>query len=134
VGGIVGLKRPTIDKSKIRNALSSGLSKFGLRAEASMITRRQFSATGLVGALAATVHDVGWAQQKRRRNTLMHVGGDYHSVLGADITSKQNLEYNLRHGVKHLTVEVKKGSWDIKELERAKDKATNTAACWKQYV
>jgi hypothetical protein len=54
--------------------------------------------------------------------------------LGADITSKQNLEYNLRHGVKHLTVEVKKGSWDIKELERAKDKATNTAACWKQYV
>lgn len=86
-----------------------------------MITRRQFGGTGLVGALVATVRDAGWAQQKRRSNTLMHVGVDYHSVLGADITSKQNLEYNLRYGVKHLTAEVKKGSWDVKELKRAKD-------------
>jgi len=23
------------------------------------------------------------------------------SIVGGDITSKQNLEYNLRHGVKH---------------------------------
>ena len=51
----------------------------------------------------------------------MHVGGDYHSVLGADITSKQNLEYNLRHGVRHLTAELKKGSWDVGELKRMKD-------------
>ena len=51
----------------------------------------------------------------------MHVGGDYHSVLRDDITSKQNLEYNLRHGVKHLTVELKKGSWELGELQRAKD-------------
>ena len=38
-----------------------------------------------------------------RKNTLMHVGGDYHSVAGgrgADITAKENLEYNVRHGVK----------------------------------
>ncbi len=85
-----------------------------------MITRRQFGATGLVGALATTVRDVGSAQQRRRTNTLMHVGGDYHSVLGADITSRQNLEFNPRHGVKHLTVEGKR-SWDVKELKSAKD-------------
>ena len=30
-----------------------------------------------------------------KRNTLMHVGGDYHSVAGSGITSKENLEYNL---------------------------------------
>ena len=36
----------------------------------------------------------------------MHVGGDYHYVAGgqgADITGKENLEFNLRHGAKHLT-------------------------------
>jgi mannonate dehydratase len=53
----------------------------------------------------------------------MHVGGDYHSVAGGDITSKQNLEYNLRHGVKHLTAQLRKrpqGGWDPDELKRMK--------------
>jgi hypothetical protein len=46
-----------------------------------------------------------------------------HNIAGGDITSKQNLEYNLRHGVKHLTVEVSnlpQGGWDPHELERMK--------------
>jgi len=38
----------------------------------------------------------------------MYVGGDYHSIMGGDIASLQNIEYNLRHGVKHLTVAVSK--------------------------
>jgi hypothetical protein len=45
----------------------------------------------------------------------MHVGGDYHNIVGGDITSKQNLEYSLRHGVKHLKAEVRNlpdGGWD----------------------
>ena len=42
----------------------------------------------------------------RRENKFMHVGGDYHSVAGSAITSKENLEYNLRHGVKHLTAQL----------------------------
>jgi hypothetical protein len=72
-----------------------------------MITRREFAA-GVVGmgALATTGNGVTVAQQKPRNNSLMHVAGDYHSILGGDITSKQNLEYNLRHGVKHLTAEM----------------------------
>jgi mannonate dehydratase len=90
-----------------------------------MITRREFAA-GVVcaGALATTVHHVAASQQKHRKSAPMHVGGDYHSVLGDDITSKQNLEYNLRHGVKHLTAEVKNraaGGWDVDELKRMKD-------------
>jgi mannonate dehydratase len=63
-----------------------------------------------------------------RKNTRMHVGGDYHSVAGprgADITGKENLEYNLRHGVKHLTATVKAstpdGAWDLDALKRMKD-------------
>ncbi len=64
----------------------------------------------------------------RRKNTLMHVGGDYHSVAGgleAEITGKENLEYNLRHGVKHLTATVRSmsehGAWNLDELRRMKD-------------
>lgn len=63
-----------------------------------------------------------------RKNTLMHVGGDYHSVAGgagADITAKENLEYNLRHGVRHLTVQIAKrspdGAWELDELRRLRD-------------
>lgn len=55
----------------------------------------------------------------------MHVGGDYHSVAGQNgITSRENLEYNLRHGVKHLTASVRKrpqgGGWDPDELAKMK--------------
>jgi len=94
-----------------------------------MITRREFAA-GVVcaGALATPVRPVTASQQKPRTNTLMHVGGDYHSVLGDNIASKQNLEYNLRHGVKHLTAEVKKRpgeGWDVDELRRMRDSCEN---------
>jgi mannonate dehydratase len=55
----------------------------------------------------------------------MHVGGDYHAVAGPGIGSKENLEYNLRCGVKHLTVQVRKrsqdGGWDFDELTRIKE-------------
>src|SRR5262249_25104335 len=61
------------------------------------------------------------AAQKPRKNTVMHVGGDYHSLMGGDIASKQNIEYNLRHGVKHLTAAISKspqGGWDLNALKR----------------
>lgn len=80
--------------------------------------RREFH-----GTLAAAV-----AARPRRKNLLMHVGADYHSVAGgpgADITGTVNLEYNLRHGVKHLTAQIRKigpdGAWEFDELRRMKD-------------
>ena len=58
----------------------------------------------------------------------MHVGGDYHYVAGghgADITGKANLEFNLRHGAKHLTAQISKrspeGAWDLDDMKRMKD-------------
>ena len=56
----------------------------------------------------------------------MHIGGDYHSVLGKNgMTSRENLEYNLRFGVRHLTGRVTKldatGGWDAGELMRMRD-------------
>src|SRR6476620_1662188 len=94
-----------------------------------MIKRRQFA--GTLGAMAAGIaaasprNACAQAVRTPRRNTLMHVGGDYHSVAGAGITSKENLEYNLRCGVKHLTAQLRKrapgGGWDPDELAKMKD-------------
>jgi len=97
--------------------------------------RREFGqklATGVLGASVAGAASAGvaGAQTTRtpRKNTLMHVGGDYHSVAGgrgADMTGKANLEYNLRHGVKHLTAQVRgsspDGAWDLDRLKRMRD-------------
>ena len=47
-----------------------------------------------------------------RRNTLMHVGADYHYIAGgpgAEITGKPNLAFNTRLGVRHLTAQVSDG-------------------------
>jgi hypothetical protein len=44
-----------------------------------------------------------------RQNSLMHVGGDYHSDAGSGIISRENLQHNLRYGVKHLTATLSKG-------------------------
>lgn len=63
-----------------------------------------------------------------RKNTLMHVGADYHYIAGgpgADITGKANLAFNTRLGVRHLTAQVSgigvDGSWDLDELKRMRD-------------
>ncbi|MBL8230799.1 MAG: mannonate dehydratase [Bryobacterales bacterium] len=84
--------------------------------------RRDLAKNFAVAALASTA---AAAQSKRttRKNTLMHVGGDYHSVAGDHITSKQNLEYNLRHGVTHLTAQMRRRpeGWDADELHRMRE-------------
>ena len=95
--------------------------------------RRDFGkaiAGGVIGAgvAEAVTPFSANAQRAPRKNTLMHVGGDYHYVAGgkgADITGKENLEFNLRHGAKHLTVQISKrtpeGAWDLDDMKRMKD-------------
>ncbi len=89
--------------------------------------RRDFAAGAIVAGASPGIASAQKALVPKK-NTLMHVGGDYHSVAGprgAGITSKENLEYNLRHGVKHLTVQLTKrspdGAWDLDELKKMKD-------------
>src|SRR6266566_1379267 len=92
-----------------------------------MHNRRHFAGTlgAAAAALAAASPRKAGAQAARtpRQNTLMHVGGDYHSVAGSGITSKENLEYNLRYGVKHITAQLKRqdGGWSLDELKKMKD-------------
>ena len=71
-----------------------------------MMKRRQFGGALASGLIPASSAAPPQSARGSRKNTLMHVGGDYHSVAGgpgAEITGKANLEYNLRHGIKHLT-------------------------------
>jgi mannonate dehydratase len=87
-----------------------------------VITRRELG-VGLAAVTASGFASSGTSTPTRTRNSLMHVGGDYHGVAGADITGKENLEFILRHGVKHLTVELAKRSpdgWDADQLARMK--------------
>src|SRR5258707_5605976 len=97
--------------------------------------RREFGQKLVGSAVAAGITGVSapgagpaLAASAPRKNTLMHIGADYHSVAGgprADMTGKANLEYNLRHGVKHLTAQMRKvgsdGSWSLDELKTMKD-------------
>jgi mannonate dehydratase len=85
--------------------------------------RRDFGGRLAAGAIGLAPGAAN-AAATPRKNTLMHVGGDYHSVAGASITSSENLEYNLRYGVRHLTAQVRKragGGWDAEELKRMRD-------------
>jgi mannonate dehydratase len=91
--------------------------------------RRDFAkslAGGVLGAGVITSVTPSPANAAAKKNTLMHVGADYHSVAGTGgLTSTQNLEYNLRFGVKHLMPQVTKiaqdGTWDFDELTAMKD-------------
>jgi mannonate dehydratase len=94
--------------------------------------RREFGrkiVTGAMGAgLSGSCVDATASAQLAgapQRNTSMHIGGDYHSVAGFGITSRENLQYNLRYGVKHLTVTLSRtspeGAWDRDEINQMKD-------------
>jgi len=68
-----------------------------------MLKRREFGkavvAGGVMAVLPAPVVEAQKSPAPNKRNTLMHVGGDYHSVAGgrgAGMTERANLEYNLR--------------------------------------
>jgi mannonate dehydratase len=84
--------------------------------------RRAFGRNLAIAALAGAPAP---AQPRRtaRKNLEMHAGGDYHSIAGDGITSRQNLEYNLRHGVKHLTAQMRRRpeGWDPDELKRMRE-------------
>src|SRR5438067_13006058 len=99
-----------------------------------MMKRREFNQSLVGGAVAAGINasSASGADAKNasrpRKNTLMHVGADYHSVAGgprADVTGRANLEYNLRHGVKHLTAQMRNassdGAWSLDELKIMRD-------------
>ncbi len=77
-----------------------------------MLKRREFGQSLVGGALTTGMSGSAASARPARKNTVMHVGGDYHTVAGSGITSRENLEYSLRCGVKHLTVQMRKRGAD----------------------
>ena len=76
--------------------------------------RRRDFGKGLAGGLLTTgiaraataLAAVGEVQKTAiapRKNTMMHVGADYHVAEGGGVMSRENLEYNLRFGVRHIS-------------------------------
>ena len=74
--------------------------------------RRDFGKALIGSAVGATLGSFtdaapafGQPQKKfmPKRNTKMHVGADYHVIEGKTLTSKENLEYNLRFGVRSIS-------------------------------
>ena len=113
----------------------------------SPVTRRDFArvvATGLVGAgLGGTSSLAAPARGAvPRRNTAHHVSGDYHCVMGDHWTSKQNLEYHQRFGVRHFTCNLggagggapaKKASgaeWDFDAMQRWRERCDQAGMVW----
>ncbi len=98
-----------------------------------MIERREFNKAMVSGAVGGMIASSAASAAPApplapRKNTLMHVGADYHYIApghGADITGKENLEFNARLGVKHLTAHIEKvspeGAWDLDDLKRMRD-------------
>ena len=53
-----------------------------------------------LSAMASAQTDVA---RPHKKNLKMHVGADYHVIEGNNIISKENLNYNLRCGVTHIS-------------------------------
>ncbi len=92
------------------------------------MNRRTFGKGLLAAAGAAALGDRARAAAPSASVARMHVGGDYHAVVGgrqADMTSEANLDYNLRHGIRHLTIHVPNrpdgAGWDLDALRRMRD-------------
>ncbi len=72
--------------------------------------RREFGKTvlGTVAGLSlSTSHAAAGSGapagvRPHRKNTAMHVSGDYHVIEGPAFISKKTFNYNLRYGVKHI--------------------------------
>ena len=54
---------------------------------------------GIAGPAFADVPPV----RPHKKNLKMHVGADYHVVEGSNIISRENINYNLRYGVTHIS-------------------------------
>lgn len=102
----------------------------------SPIARRDFAKVlaggvvglGLAGTAAAAETVAGMPAAKR--NDLIHVGGDYHVVLGDHWTSKLNMEYHKRMGIRHFTNIMNGGNWNLENMKKWKGECDKYDMVW----
>ena len=102
-----------------------------------LLARRDFAkviAGGVIGAgfsgTAAAAQSVIGAAQRPRKNNLFHTGGDYHVVMGDHWTSKLNIEYHQRMGIKHFTNIMSANDWSIDEMKKWKELCDKSGMIW----
>jgi len=111
---------------------------------ASSILRRDFTKViaGSVmvgGLLNTTVQGAPLFKIGKKKNTLMHVGSDYHVIMGDQSlkwderqltwTSKQNFEYHERCGVNHFT-NIMGRDWNVDLMNRWKGDCDKAGKTW----
>jgi len=108
-------------------------------APSSLMARRDFAkaiatgviGVGLTGTVSAAESIAAAPAFASKKNTLHHVGGDYHCVVGDHWTSQQNIEFHHRYGVKHFTSEFgERAVWNIDEMKKWKDLADKGGMIW----
>jgi mannonate dehydratase len=110
----------------------------------SPMARRDFAKTlagGVVGAslFSSTAHGAASFKPAPKKNKLMHVGSDYHVIMGDSAmtwderqltwTSKKNFEYHERNGVRHFT-NTMSGPWDADAMKRWKEDCDKAGKIW----
>ena len=101
-----------------------------------LIARREFAkvmAGGVVGmglSGTAAAAETFTAMPKAKKNNLFHVGGDYHVVLGDHWTSKLNIEYHQRMGIRHFTSQLTLGNWNLNDMKKWKDICDENNMVW----
>ncbi|MEO6187734.1 MAG: mannonate dehydratase [Ginsengibacter sp.] len=102
-----------------------------------IMARREFARVIAAGVIVGGIthstkaaNYVASTMTARKKNTLHHVGGDYHCVMGDHWTSKENFEFHQRYGVRHLTNIMRMDEWDIDEMKRWKDLCDKNVMIW----
>jgi len=104
----------------------------------SLMARRDFAkvittgmiGVGLTGTVAAMESVTSAPALIPKKNTLHHVGGDYHCVTGDHWTSKENIEFHLRYGVNHYTNIMNANEWKIEDMKKWKDACDKGGMIW----
>jgi len=114
--------------------------------------RRDFAkaiAGGVIGAglagTTAAAQSITATLRAPRKNPVHHVGGDYHCRMGDHWSSKQNIEYHTRFGIRHFTSQMgaseggsgagqkegsPRGDWKLEEMKRWKDLCDQGGMTW----
>ena len=108
------------------------------------IPRRKFAkviASSVIGAglLSKTTTASASPVTSSKKNTLHHVGTDYHCIMADNSlswddrqltwTSKQNFEYHERCGVRHFTA-IMNGAWNPELMKRWKEDCDRAGKTW----
>jgi mannonate dehydratase len=100
-----------------------------------LMARRDFAkviASGVIGVgiTGTSSQSLAAPVLAPKKNTLHHVGGDYHCIMGDHWTSKENIDFHHRYGVKHFTSQLSGDEWNLEDMMKWKDLCDKGGMIW----